>query len=205
MKILAVVFAAVVIVLAAALLPVRPYLDFQLIFHANLGLLRGISLYDHSGQVSMIAQLAQVSPERVYVLPFPYPPWYALSTLWLATMPIHTAAPYAHAGKMRMLAVMSAERSPVFPAVPTFAEAGFPNFQVDVWYGLLAPAGTPAEVIAQLNAEVNAMLAQPAVRETLAKQGLNPMGGPASRLADVIRQELDRWPRVVAAAGIKSD
>jgi len=120
-------------------------------------------------------------------------------------MPIHTAAPYAHAGKMRMLAVMSAERSPVFPAVPTFAEAGFPNFQVDVWYGLLAPAGTPAEVIAQLNAEVNAMLAQPAVRETLAKQGLNPMGGPASRLADVIRQELDRWPRVVAAAGIKSD
>jgi hypothetical protein len=92
MKILAVVFVLVVIVLAAALLPVRPYMDFQLIFHANLGLLRGISLYDHPGQVNMIAQLAQVSPERVYVLPFPYPPWYALSTLWLAMMPIDAAS-----------------------------------------------------------------------------------------------------------------
>lgn len=120
-------------------------------------------------------------------------------------MPIHTAAPYAHGGKMKMLAVMSAERSPVFPAVPTFAEAGFPNFHVDVWYGLLAPTGTPPEVIARLNAEVNAMLAQPAVREMLAKQGLNPAGGPSSRLADIIRQELERWPRVVSAAGIKSD
>jgi tripartite-type tricarboxylate transporter receptor subunit TctC len=120
-------------------------------------------------------------------------------------MPIHTAAPYAHAGKMRMLAVMSPERSPVFPAVPTFAEAGFPNFHVDVWYGLLAPAGTPAEVIARLNAEVNTMLVQPETRETLAKQGLTPVGGPPARLADTIRQELERWPRVVAAAGIKSD
>jgi tripartite-type tricarboxylate transporter receptor subunit TctC len=120
-------------------------------------------------------------------------------------MPIHTAAPYAHAGKIKMLAVMSAERSPVFPAVPTFAEAGFPNFQVDVWYGLLAPAGTPPEVIAQLNAEVNTMLAQPAVRDTLAKQGLTPVGGPPARLAATIKQELERWPRVVAAAGIKSD
>jgi tripartite-type tricarboxylate transporter receptor subunit TctC len=120
-------------------------------------------------------------------------------------MPIHTAAPYAHAGKMKMLAVMGAERSPVFPAVPTFSEAGFPNFQVDVWYGLLAPAGTPAEVIARLNAEVNGMLALPEVKDTLAKQGLTPVGGSPARLAVTIKQELERWPRVVAAAGIKSD
>jgi tripartite-type tricarboxylate transporter receptor subunit TctC len=120
-------------------------------------------------------------------------------------MPIHTAAPYVHGGKMKMLAVMSAERSPVFPSVPTFKEAGFPNLQVDVWYGLLAPAGTPAEIIARLNAEVNAMLAQPDARELLGKQGLNPMGGPPGRLADLIKLELERWPRVVASAGIKSD
>jgi hypothetical protein len=103
MKILAVVFVLVVIVLAAALLPVRPYLDFQLIFHANLGLLRGISLYDHAGQVNMIAQLAQVSPEQVYVLPFPYPPWYALSTLWLARMPIDMASRAWFAANLVML------------------------------------------------------------------------------------------------------
>jgi len=103
MKMLAVVFAAVVIALAAALLPVRPYLDFQLIFHANLGLLRGISLYDQAGQVNMIAQLAQVSPEQVYVLPFPYPPWYALSTLWLAVMPIDMASRAWFAANLAML------------------------------------------------------------------------------------------------------
>lgn len=103
MKILAVVFVLLVIVLAAALLPIRPYMDFQLIFHANLGLLRDIGLYDHTGQVNMIAQLAQVSPERVYVLPFPYPPWYALSTLWLAMMPINTAARAWFAANLAML------------------------------------------------------------------------------------------------------
>ena len=120
-------------------------------------------------------------------------------------MPIHTAAPYLHSGKMKILAVMSAERSPVFPAVPTFAEAGFPNLQVDVWYGLLAPAGTPADVTARPNAEVNAMLALPEVRELLGRQGLNPVGGAPARLAETIRMELERWPRVVANAGIKAD
>jgi tripartite-type tricarboxylate transporter receptor subunit TctC len=120
-------------------------------------------------------------------------------------MPIHTAAPYVQGGKMRMLAVMGADRSPVFPLAPTFKEAGFPNLQVDVWYGLFAPAGTPAGIVSILNAEVNAMLAQPAVRELLGKQGLNPVGGPPARLANVVRLELERWPRVVAAAGIKSD
>jgi len=120
-------------------------------------------------------------------------------------MPIHTAGPYLHSGKMKILAVMSNERSPVFPKVPTFAEAGFPNLQVDVWYGLLAPAGTPADVTARLNAEVNAMLAQADVKELLGKQGLNPVGGSPARLADTIRMELERWPRVVASAGIRAD
>lgn len=80
------------IALAFLPLPVPPYLDFQVLYHANMGLLRGIAVYDHAGQVSMIARLAGVAPERVYVLPFPYPPWYALSTLWLAWLPIQVAA-----------------------------------------------------------------------------------------------------------------
>src|SRR5512146_2442289 len=71
-------------VLAVLPLPLPAYLDFQVLYQANMGLLRGIALYDHAGQVNMIAQLAQVQPEQVYILPFPYPPWYALSTLWLA-------------------------------------------------------------------------------------------------------------------------
>ena len=120
-------------------------------------------------------------------------------------MPIHTAAPHVQGGKIRMLAVMSAERSPVFPAVPTFREAGFPNLQVDVWYALLAPAGTPPDIVARLNAEVNSLLGQAETRDFLGKQGLVPAGGPPARLAELIRLELDRWPRVVASAGIKPD
>lgn len=73
-------------------LPVPSNLDFQVIYHVDMGLLRGIPIYDRAGQVNMIAQLANVQPEQVFVLPFPYPPWYALTTLWLALLPIETAA-----------------------------------------------------------------------------------------------------------------
>lgn len=80
------------VIIALLPLPIPPYLDFQVIYHADLGLLRGISIYDRAGQINMIAQLANVSPEQVYVLPFPYPPWYALVTLPLALLPIQIAA-----------------------------------------------------------------------------------------------------------------
>ena len=82
---------------------------------------------------------------------------------------LQTAAPYVHGGKLRMLAVMSAARSPAFPEVPTLKEQGLPDIEVDTWYGLFAPAGTPAEIVAKLNAEMNALLRQPEVRELLAK------------------------------------
>ncbi len=78
--------------LAVLPLPLPAYLDFQVLYQSNMGLLRGIALYDHAAQVNMIAQLAHVPPEQVYILPFPYPPWYALSTLWLAWLPIASAA-----------------------------------------------------------------------------------------------------------------
>jgi hypothetical protein len=80
------------LVLATLPLPLHPYLDFQVVYHADLGLLRGIPVYDHAGQVHMIAQLANVAPEQVFVVPFPYPPWYALVTVWLALLPIDLAA-----------------------------------------------------------------------------------------------------------------
>lgn len=87
--ILTLIFLLVIVLLP---LPIPAYLDFQVIYHANMGLLRGISVYDHAGQVNMIAGLAHVRPAQVYVLPFPYPPWYALSTLWLALLSIGMAA-----------------------------------------------------------------------------------------------------------------
>ena len=106
---------------------------------------------------------------------------------------------------MRMLAVLARERTQVLPNVPTMSEAGYPNVQVENWYGVLAPAGTPREIVARLNTEINAFLAAPEVREILAKQGLTLVGGAASLLADLIESELKHWPRVISAAGIKAD
>jgi len=114
--------------------------------------------------------------------------------------PLHTAAPL-----VSMLAVLSAERSPVFPSVPTLKEEGFPDLEVEVWYAMLAPVGTPGAIVAQLNAEINEILSSREVREALANQGLAPVGGPPERLAELLRTELARWPRVVAKAGIKAD
>jgi len=118
---------------------------------------------------------------------------------------INTSVPYVQGGKMKLLAVLSSERSPLYPSIPTFAELGFPKLQVYTWYAMLTPAKVPVEIIVKLNAEVNAILGLAEVRELLDKQGLVPVGGPAARLADLIRLELERWPRVVASAGIKAD
>jgi tripartite-type tricarboxylate transporter receptor subunit TctC len=107
--------------------------------------------------------------------------------------------------RLRMLAVLSAERSPVFPSVPTLKEEGFPDLEVEVWYAMLAPMGTPQPVVARLNSEVQEILANNEVRDALAKQGLSPVGGSTERLAELLRTELARWPRVVARAGIKAD
>jgi len=122
-----------------------------------------------------------------------------------AIVALQTAAPYAQSGKLRMLAVLSAERSPAFADVPTLKELGFPDLEVETWYGLFAPAGTPAEAVATVNAGVNALLGQPDLRELLAKQGMIAAGGPPARLGDLVARELVRWSRVVAAAGIKAD
>jgi tripartite-type tricarboxylate transporter receptor subunit TctC len=122
-----------------------------------------------------------------------------------AIVALQTAAPYAQSGKLRMLAVLSAERSPAFADVPTLKELGFPDLEVETWYGLFAPAGTPAEIVGMVNAEVNALLGQPDLRELLAKQGMIAAGGPPARLGDLVTRELARWSRVVAAAGIKAD
>ncbi len=119
--------------------------------------------------------------------------------------PLQTAAPHVRAGKIRMLATMSEQRSPAFPEVPTLKELGHPQLVLESWYGLFAPAGTPQAVIDALNREVNAILSEPDVRGLLAKQGQIPAGGSPSRLGDLVRSELARWVRVVQEAGIRKD
>lgn len=120
-------------------------------------------------------------------------------------LPVHTVAPLVHAGKVRLLAVLNDERSGVFSAVPTLKEAGYPGVEASVWYGLMAPASTPPEVVRKLNAEINAILALPEVKGILARQGLTPAGGEPERLSRLVSTELERWTRVIAEAKIRAD
>src|SRR6267154_1778356 len=120
-------------------------------------------------------------------------------------LPVHTVAPLVHAGKVRLLAVLDDERSPVFPAVPTLKEAGYPEVESSVWYGLMAPASTPADIVRKLNGEISAILALADVREILARQGLSPAGGQPERLSRLVGTELERWRRVIEQAKIRAD
>ena len=118
---------------------------------------------------------------------------------------VQTISSQVRSGKVRMLAVMGDKRSAAFPDVPTLKEQGLPRLVVETWYGMFAPAGTPGNVLAKLNTDVNALLEQPDVRELLARQGMNPVGGSAERFAEIVKREIARWSRVVAAAKIKPD
>ena len=120
-------------------------------------------------------------------------------------LPIHTALPLAEAGQIRILAVGSEARAPQAANVPTLAELGVADFDVDLWYGVLAPAGTPKAIIDRYNTEFNAILEQPGIRAVLGKQGLIAQGGPPERLATLIAKDRLRWAKVVKDAAITSD
>jgi tripartite-type tricarboxylate transporter receptor subunit TctC len=116
-----------------------------------------------------------------------------------------TISPQVRAGKLRMLAVMGEKRSASFPQVPTMKEQGLPNLVVETWYGLFAPAGTPAAVVSKVNADVNALVEQTEVRDLLARQDMHVVGGGSERFGEMVRRDLARWSRVVTAAKIRAD
>jgi len=108
-------------------------------------------------------------------------------------------------GKARALAVTSRTRAPDLPDVPTVAELGYPDYEALTWYGFVAPAGTPAEVIATLNAEMNKALAQPRLMRVMKEQGAEILGGSPAQFGDFIAAEIVRWAPVVKAAGARVD
>ena len=116
--------------------------------------------------------------------------------------------PHIKAGKMRALAVSSPTRLPVLPDVPTVAESGIPgtkDFEADQWYGLVAPAGTPADVVALLNREVNKALGSQEVRMHLAAEGADPTPATPQAFGALIAREIPRWDKVAKAAHIHLD
>lgn len=131
----------------------------------------------------------------------------AMTDVLGGTIPlVYTAVAGAHghikSGKLKAIAVSSAQRTSALPDVPTFVESGVPDFVVNSWVGLLAPVGTPAAVITRLNTELNAVLNDAAVREKLRVMGIEPTPGTAEQYRDEIKRDLDRYGAVVKAAGI---
>ena len=116
-----------------------------------------------------------------------------------------TVLPHIKSGRLRALAVSSTQRLAALPDVPTVAESGFAGFEADQWYGVVAPAGTPAALIARLNAEINRALALPDVAQQLAMEGALPMPGTPKAFTDLITRELPRWAEVVRAGKVTAD
>jgi tripartite-type tricarboxylate transporter receptor subunit TctC len=113
--------------------------------------------------------------------------------------------PFAKEGKLRVLAVLSDKRSPIFPDAPTIAESGFPGFEASVWYGLVGPAGLPAAVVTRLNQEVQKALAVPEVRQRLASAGGDVVPGSSAQFADMLKKEQQRYEKLIREAQIKPE
>ena len=105
--------------------------------------------------------------------------------------------------RLRVLAVTGKSRSPSFPDAPTIAESGYPTFNVVNWYGLLAPAGTPPDIVEKIRADVAKVMAQPEFRDWMTKQGIEPMSGGPAEFSSLIVSEIERLGAVVKASGAK--
>ena len=118
---------------------------------------------------------------------------------------LRTALPYHEAGRVRMLAVSSAQRSPLAPNLPTMAEAGWPGIEILTWHGLLAPAGTPAPIVERLQAEIQRGLLAPATRDKLAQDGIDMVASTSADLGAFMRADMAKWAAVIKTAAIRPD
>jgi len=120
-------------------------------------------------------------------------------------LPAINAGPQIAAGRVRALAVTSRERLPAMPDLPTVAESGLPGYESSQWYGVLAPAGTPPEILNLLNSQVEKIMRDPAMKARMTGDGLVPIGSSREQFAAHIKSELDKWARVISASGATVD
>lgn len=122
--------------------------------------------------------------------------------LWVS---IPAAAPFVKSGKLKALAVSTQKRSTAFPNVPTMRESGFPDFEVDSWYAMFVPKGTPKPIIDTLNKALNTVVSNPMMKEKLLGQGSEAVGGTPDALGKIVDTELVKWAKLVKDANIKAE
>ena len=118
---------------------------------------------------------------------------------------VASVLPFIKAGKVRPLAVLSEKRVATLPEVPTSKEAGFPNFQMSIWYGIMAPAATPREIVARLYQEAAKALEDRTLRQHMANVGMDPWLGSPEEMGKLVRSEMSRYAKIIQSAGIKKD
>jgi tripartite-type tricarboxylate transporter receptor subunit TctC len=118
---------------------------------------------------------------------------------------VASVLPLIKAGKVRALAVLSEKRVATLPDVPTSKEAGFPNFQMSIWYGMFAPAGTPRDIVTRLHREVAKAMDDPALQKHMANAGMDPWLGTPEDMGALLKNEMARYSRIIQSAGIRKD
>ena len=118
---------------------------------------------------------------------------------------VASVLPLIKAGRVRAIAVLSEKRVATLPNVPTSSEAGFPNFKMSIWYGMFAPANTPREIVARLHREAARAYDDPALMKHMASAGMDPWLGTPEEMGALLKSEMARYAKIIAAAGIKKD
>ena len=120
-------------------------------------------------------------------------------------LPIHVALPHLRSGRLTALAIGSNKRHPLLPELPTIAEQQLGDVNVDMWFGIFAPKGTPTEMIQLFNREINQLLTGDDVRKAFLSQGMDPRGSTPQEFAQLVRRDAERWARVVKEQGIRAE
>jgi tripartite-type tricarboxylate transporter receptor subunit TctC len=120
-------------------------------------------------------------------------------------LPIHVALPKIRAGQIKVLGESLKERHPLFPDIPSLHEQGVTGYNVDLWIGVWAPPGMPADILAKYNSDIRAIVAEPGMRNQLASQGLVPNTGTPEQFAQLVKSDYDKWGKVIRAANIRAD
>lgn len=201
------VFIAANVLAVPPAVPVKTVAELVALARAQPGKLT----YGHAGvgtSVHLAAELFKYMA-HVDIAPVPYRgstaivPDLLTGRITLSFANIANVLPLAREGKLRALAITSIQRSPLAPDLPTMAESGFPGFEAVPWFGLLAPAGTPKDVLDKLHAETVKALALPEVRKRFDELGLDPLSNTPAEFAAVIRKETPEWAKLIKDAGIR--
>ena len=113
--------------------------------------------------------------------------------------------PYVNSGRLRALAISSAKRSAAAPQLPTIAEAGMPGFEASTWFGMLAPTGTPKDIVVRLNGELRKIVQTKTVNDALIAQGADPIGSSAEEFQARIKSDIEKWTRTIKAANVQAE